>query len=408
MGSGNNSSSRKIRILVTFIQTHVGGAMTSLVNFLNALDCDKYEVDLLFYENSGGRHGIKREINILPQARSGSKYDLKNICLRVISPSYMAAKLRELYYKKVVKNRKKAIQIIALQGCKYSNRLDKEYDIAIAYEFAWCLYYTANYVKAKRKIMWHHLDYEAAGLDFKIDKKAFDAADALVFVSEDCMKKFVKNHSQYKSKSVFIPNLLSSEYVRSRGEETVELPFEDNKRYVKMLSVSRIDFNHKGLDRGVRIVEKLCENGLADNLRWMIIGKGKHLELLRAMINEKGLGEYIYPVGLKENPIPYMKKFDFLFLPSRYEGKPMVVTEAQIMGLVPVVSSYTSAHEQINNGVDGIICNNDEDSLYRAVESIVKDPSVIDGIREHLNRNDYGNEREICRFDELVKNLLDK
>ena len=59
----------KIKLFVCFIQTHIGGAMTSLVNFLNALDTDKYEADVMFYEKGPGREGIKPDINILPQGK---------------------------------------------------------------------------------------------------------------------------------------------------------------------------------------------------------------------------------------------------------------------------------------------------------------------------------------------------
>ena len=42
------NSTKKIKLLVCFIQAHIGGAMTSLVNFLNALDTNVYDVDVMF------------------------------------------------------------------------------------------------------------------------------------------------------------------------------------------------------------------------------------------------------------------------------------------------------------------------------------------------------------------------
>ena len=69
----------KIKLLVCFIQVHVGGAMTSLVNFLNALDTEKYDVDVMFYENDCGRCGIKEEINILPQGKVHESFGVRNV-----------------------------------------------------------------------------------------------------------------------------------------------------------------------------------------------------------------------------------------------------------------------------------------------------------------------------------------
>ena len=404
-GRLENFSDNRIRLLVTFLPAHVGGAMTSLVNFLNALDLEKYRVDVLFYENDGGRHGIKEGVNLLAPAKTHRTYSVSNIFGKLLYPPYLFAKIGEQYYKKIAHDKKKAVQLMAKQGCRYSRRLNETYDIAVAYEFDWCLHYMVKYVKAKKKIAWHHTDFEAAGLKFSVDRRAFDKTDAMVFVSRECMNKFTTAHPQYKERSLYLPNILSSDYVKKRGGEPVALPFESGEGFLKLLSVARIDFTSKGLDRGVNIIERLKNEGLAEKVRWLIIGKGKHLEELTRMIREKKLEAYIFPIGLRENPIPYMKKCDVLFLPSRYEGKPMVVTEAQMMELVPLVSRYTSADEQIQDGVDGFICDNSEQALYEGVKRLVLHPERADAVRKHLAEHDYGNEREIARFDELVRRL---
>ena len=398
-------SGRKIKLLVCFIHAHIGGAMTSLVNFLNALDTDKYDVDVMFYENEG-RHGIKDEINILPQGKIHEKGSLSNILKKVISPAYIIATVQDRYYKKVKKNKRKAVQIMSKQGCKYSRRLDKEYDIAVAYEFNWCMNYVINSVKAKKKIIWHHLEFEKSGMDYKIDKKAMDKADALVFVSEDCKKSYCDKHPEHKDKAHFIPNLLSSEYVRAKGVEDVEIPFADNGNLLKFITVARISFEHKGLDRAVRVFARLKEEGLLNNVKWLIIGDGRDMEKFRAMIEEYSLTEIIYPIGVRQNPIPYLKKADCFLLPSRHEGKPMVITESFIMGLVPVVTEYTSAREQIKDGVDGLVFDNNEEALYEGLKNVIENPQIINELIENVLRTDYGNEKEIAEFDKLVEKLM--
>ncbi len=396
----------KTKILVTFIQTHIGGAMTSLVNFLNALNLEKYEVDVLFYSNDkGGRWGIKDGINILPYAKTHKKLSVKNILGKVLYPPYIIAKLREYYYLHIEKNKIKSVSVIAREGCRYSRRIEKEYDIALSYEFSWCMYYTERYVKAKKKFLWHHLDYDAAGMNFKMDKKTFGKFDRMVFVSEEVMRKFTSLHPEYKKSAVFMPNLLSSEYVRKKGEEEVERVFEmDEDVTVNMISVARIRFDHKGYDRGIEIFKRLREEGLIDKIRWIVIGDGKDTEEFVRLIEENKLEDYIKYLGKKENPIPYMKQSEVLFLPSRFEGKPMVVTEAMIMGLMPLVSRYASADEQISSGIDGIVTDNNTDALYMAVKDIILKPEKISEIRENIKKNDYGNTDEIAVFDEIIRN----
>lgn len=84
----------------------------------------------------------------------------------------------------------------------------------------------------------------------------------------------------------------------------------------------------------------------------------------------------------------------------------MVVTEAFIMGLVPVVTNYTSAHEQIKDGVDGIVFENNTEALYLGLKKLLKNPTVLEEMKKNILAADYGNEREIERFYKLTDQLL--
>ncbi len=396
---------RKTKLLVTFIPTHIGGAMTSLVNFCNALDLNRYDVDLLFLRiGEGGRFGIKEGIHILPQAMIHRSYGIKNILKKAASPSYVLAKCREIFVRKVTHNDKKAVQIMARQGCRYSRRLTKRYDVAVSYEFSWCMYYTARFVQAEKKILWHHLDYAGAGLDFSLDKTTFDKYDRMVFVSSEIKDKFLTAHPAYVDKSLFLPNLLSSQFVRYRGEEQVEPVFAPTDK-LRLVSLARIDFAHKGLDRGVRILAKLRDQGLAEGLRWVIIGKGDDQDKLVQMIAEHHLEAYVQWIGLKTNPIPYLKQAEVLFLPSLFEGKPMVVTEAQIVGVVPLVSRYASADEQIQTGVDGVVTDNSEEALYAGLRQLLEDKTKVEEMRAYILAHEYGNTQEIALFDKMLAEM---
>lgn len=401
-----NRGGKRIKLLVCFIHAHMGGAMTSLVNFLNALDTDKYDVDVMFYENGPSRYGIKEEINILPQGKIHKPLGFKNIVRKIFSPRYLIALVRERYYRYIKRNKPRAVQIISKEGCWFSRRLDSEYDIAIAYEFNWCLNYVMKRVKAKKKILWHHVEFEKSGLDFKTDKKSFDDADALVFVSRDLMEEYAKLHPEHRDKARFIPNILSSDFVRKKGEGEAELPFEDAPNYIKLLSVARIKFGQKGLDRAAYAFSRLKREGLLDNVKWIVAGGGSDLARFEKIIEEEGLTEHIYPIGAKENPIPYMKKCDAFFLPSIYEGKPMAVTEGFIMGLPPIVTRYASAGEQIRDGIDGIIFENDLEALYMGLKKLFQSPEILKELKRNVRATEYGNEKDIAEFDKLAAELL--
>lgn len=397
---------KKIHLLLCFVKAHIGGAMTSLVNFLNALDTDKYDVDVMFYEMEDSRYGIKPEINILPQGKVHEQFGMMNILRKLCSPAYVRAAALGFYYEKIRKNERRRTQLMSKQGCRYSRSLDKEYDVAVAYEFNWCMNYVMRRVKAKRKILWHHMDYGKSGMDYRIDRKEMEAADALVFVSSECRDNFLKAHPEHAAKSRYIPNMLSSAYVRARGEADVSLPFEKKDGQLVFVTVARISFEEKGFDRAVNAFARLKQDGLLGNVRWLIIGDGEDMNAMRRMIREAGLEDVIYPIGTRTNPIPYLKHCDVFLLPSRHEGKPMAITEGFIMGLVPVVTEYSSAREQIRHGVDGLVFDNDDEALYCGLKELLENPSVIKDLQAEIRRTDYGNEKEIAAFDRLVEELL--
>ncbi len=399
-------NSKKIQLLVCFIHAHTGGAMTSLVNFLNALDTDKYDVDVIFYENGPERYGIKQEINILPQGKIHHKLSISNIVRKMFSLPYIISKVREIYYKKVRKNKRLAIQIMSRQGCKYSRQIEKEYDVAVAYETNWCLNYVMTRVKAKKKILWYHGDFEKSGMDLRIDRKAFDNADALVFVSKNVAERYREKYPEHRDKTVFIPNLLSSDFIRSKAVSEAELPFGEPQKYIKLLTVARVQFEDKGFDRAAAVFSRLKREGLLGNMKWVIIGDGHDSPKLDEIIRSEGLTDVIYPIGARTNPIPYMKKFDAFFLPSRHEGKPMAVTEGFIMGLPAIVTEYSSAAEQIKNGIDGLIFDNSEEGLYEGLKKLLLSPDILKELKKNVAGNDYGNEKDIRLFDKLIDDIL--
>ena len=134
--------------------------------------------------------------------------------------------------------------------------------------------------------------------------------------------------------------------------------------------------------------------------------ENRSVALLKARIKEKGLENHIKPIGAKENPIPYMAKADALLLPSRNEGKPMVVTESFIMGLVPVVTKYSSANEQIENGVDGLVFENSEEGLYKGLKDFISNPAKIEQLKNNVVSKNYGNENKISLFYDIINKLL--
>ena len=107
-------------------------------------------------------------------------------------------------------------------------------------------------------------------------------------------------------------------------------------------------------------------------------------------------------LGKKENPYPYIANCDIYVQPSRYEGKSVTVREAQILGKPVIITNYPTAKSQVKDGVDGIICNINNDSIAEAIYNLAQNKETQIEISNYLASHDYGNENEVEKIYELL------
>lgn len=388
----------KKKILIIYPEMIIGGTTTSLLSLLGALDRNKYEVDLqMQYAPGIFANLIPSYVHILPLAMPLPHGFYKWI---------KAFSLKSLYYylKSKWRGGASASQYMENDIVKFCRKNPKEYDVAISFMERWSLYYLVKKTCAKKKISWIHVDYGAAKMFIDIDMPFFMRVDKIVLVSEKCLQNFKSIAPEIANKSLMIENLLSSEVVKQRAglsvPRNVAKLFEEVEGKVKMVSVCRISFPHKGLDRGVKALARLKKQGKIENLIWFIIGDGPDLNNLKAMVDKFGLNNYVRILGAYNNPLNIEAKCDIFFLPSRYEGKPMAVTEAQMLGLVPIVTNYASASEQVRNLYDGLIMDNSDDGIYDGLEYMLHHlEDVLGKYKNNVANTDYSNLRELLTIE---------
>ena len=382
----------KKSILFVYPHMAIGGSTTSLLSILNLIDYDKYDVDLLLGSDQGDLLPyIPKKVNHLKQALP-SKRRLK--LKKMFSFRYMHARTKT---KRMPTNIK--YQYFNYYNAVFSRKLEKTYDVAIAFLETYACDYVAEFVKAKKKLFWLHLDYIGAGFEKDFDEPIYSKFNNIVLVSNVCKHNFDKVFPELADRSIVIENILSQDFVRRRSEESCDLIM--NPDYINLVSVCRIDFNHKGLDRGIESILYLKKHGV-NNVKWYIVGDGKDNSRLQELINQNALENDIFVLGAKINPAPYMKNADAFFLPSRYEGKPMAVTEAMMIGIPPVVAEYASAAEQITNGIDGFIFENTQEGLNKGLLEICRTKEMLKKCRDYLLTKDYSNMQEMEKIYAII------
>lgn len=389
---------KRKKILFVYYTMMLGGSTTSLLSLLESLDYTKYDVDLLLYRNEGPYiNDIPQQVNLLPQACVINNR-IFQIAKTVFNGTLIKAYVDGIKYCHKIKPIKQSMAYTQVSFCR---KIEKEYDVAIGFLELWSDVFVNNCISAKKKVSWVHVDYEKAHMYPAIDKKMFAKSDCIVNVSTECLTNFNKAFPEYTNKSVYIPNILTKQFLIKRLQGKCR-DIENLCEGLKLVSACRLAIDHKGLDRGVTAIKRLIECGY--DVKWYIIGDGPDKEKLNLLIEKNKMENNIILLGAMECPYILYHNFDAFFVPSRFEGKPMAVTEAMMLDLPPIVAEYASATEQIKNNYDGIIADNSEEGIFNSLKRVCEDPSILLTLKENMKNQSYDNNNDIEKITMLLDN----
>ena len=388
------------KVLIVYPDMIIGGSTTALLAFLRKIDYSAVSVDLLLLQNGDYRlEELPPQVNVL---RDAAKTDLlsaltrlRKICNFVFTGKMLAALIQTCKQKRrpfgaffsAAVN-----QMLARIHCEMSRELEQKYDLAISYLELWPTVYTAEKVKAKEKVAWVHVDYPAARLNPALDVQYYSKMERIFCVSPECAENFKKCFPQLQDRVSWTENLIDEEGIRAKAElpEVLDAAFADYAGF-RIVTVARLDNYTKGLDRIASITEKLKRDGL--DFRWYLVGGGPGEAELTKQIAQSGIADRLILLGAKNNPYPYMAGADLFVLASRNEGKPVTVTEAQILHTPILVTEYAAAAQQLANS-GGIIVPNDENVLYEKLKLVLQG-------KEKATKSKYIPTENNCALKEL-------
>jgi O-antigen biosynthesis protein len=103
----------------------------------------------------------------------------------------------------------------------------------------------------------------------------------------------------------------------------------------------------------VEIAKRLRDD---DDIRFLMTGEGRERAAVLALIKRYRLQERIYAPGFVDNVQALMALSDVVLVPSRLDGMPLVVFEAQVHGKPVVASAVGSIPDVIQDGKTGFLC----------------------------------------------------
>lgn len=353
-----------------------GGAEKVLVNLVNNLDQNKYDITVQVMFDGG----VNKEF-LMPHVHY--KYMFKKIfrgsamIFSIMSPKFL--------YKHLVKD---------------------EYDVVISY-LEGVTARIACGCKAK-KVSWIHiemLDEKAFTLGFKSRQEAlkyYNLFDYNVCVSNTVKEKFCA-FGVDKDKTIVLYNTNEDQEIKEKSEQPVDdILFE--KSTINLVSVGKL-VPSKGYDRLLRIHNKLIKEGFL--IHTYILGIGEYEGKFKKFIQENSLDNSFTLVGYKKNPYKYVKNCDLYVCSSRREGFSTAVTEALIVG-TPVISTECSGAVELlgENNEYGVVVGNNEDALYDGLKDLLKNREKIEYYhKKAVERAEFFKKETRVRE---VEELLDK
>lgn len=279
-----------------------------------------------------------------------------------------------------------------------SPRFEETYDLAVAYLEGGSTYYVADHVKAKKKAVFIHIDYESSGYTKGMDRNCFDKIDRIFTVSDEVKKHFLNVYPKYQDKVKVFHNIINQDEIRRKAEEGTG--FEDHFDGVRLLTVGRLTYQ-KAYDIAIDAMKLIKDRGY--KVRWYILGEGSERPALEKKVKELGLEKEFLMPGAASDPFPYYKQADIYVHATRFEGKSIAIQEAQTLGCAIIASDCNGNREQIVQGKDGLLCQLDPESIAEAVISLVEDRDKRIRLGNAAKEKDIVHKGEIKLLLELMQ-----
>lgn len=385
------------KILFVMYSLNNGGAERSLVNLLSEIDPKRYEIDLFLFAPEGMfLPQVPQYVNVIKGNKILELLYSQNTKMSIRSSSTIIYKIMATAITRITENGLQAQN--AARWIKFYSKvvpsMNKEYDVAVAYISRDIMYYVDKKVTARKKVVFIHNDYRAAGHPKKYDTPYFDKMDALITISDTCADVLKNEFPEMAEKVVNVPNIVSSSSIRKRANMGNPIEFTCDSR-IKLVSIGRLN-EQKGFNWAIETACILKRRGV--EFLWLIIGNGELKKQLKKQIEESNVSDCIQLIGVRDNPYTYIKAADIVVQTSKWEGKSVVLDEAKIIGTPIITTNYPTAKDQIKDGDEGLIMDMTPEAIAGGIDRLISNHELREHIHEYLLEHEYGNSNEIEKY----------
>ena len=340
---------KKIKILFVMNSLYGGGAEKVFQTMLNNLPENKYDISVISINKNSIDTSIYRNKFNYSYIFTGGKDFFSKIENKIKLFLYYHTSPK-LFYKLFIKE-KYDVEVAFIEG--YATRFISGSNNSKSKKYAWV---HANL----QNNPWTDIAYRT----INEEKECYKQFDNIFCVSNGVKNAFVEKydinncHVQY--------NPVDEKEILNKS---VEFIVKRNENKIQFVTLGRL-VEQKGYDRLLRVILKFKQEGFSNFNVW-ILGDGYLKEDFSNYIKLNKLEEYVSLLGFQNNPYPYIKASDAFICSSISEGFSTVATESLILGKPIFTTDCAGMKELFGDKECGEICNNDENSLYEMMKSIL-------------------------------------
>lgn len=380
---------KKKKILFICCDMGKGGVSKSLASLLNCIDYKLYDVDLFLFEKKGlFLSQVPKNVNILDANLRFIEHIRKGKILQVAKAYFTSLKIKNCT------NLERRWGLFWNSNKALYQKNNKQYDVAISYNDGIELYYLIDCVKAYKKIGYNHTDYTNS-LTYKpnLDRKYYEQLDYLVTVSDVCARQLKKVFPEFEHKIRVIENIVKKDTLFSmvQNKDPYTSLIGDRKSINVIITVAGL-YMRKGFDLSARALSILKSRGY--KFKWIIIGAGPEEDKVVQTIRNNDIFDETIMLYEQSNPYNYVKWADIFMLNSYAEGKSIAIEEAKLLEMPILITNFSSAGDQIIDGVNGIIAELNAESIAQKLEILLTNKELREKISYYLKNNSSSNEMD--------------
>ena len=394
----------KKNILFRSGSLRMGGLERVLIEVLQTIDKEKYNISLIIDDDCGEDNIFEKDI-----PKEIKYYFLKSQDL-IRKTEYYKEKRKNIFYK-LMYNLYMNLETFIM--CRKSKKILKEIgevDVLIDFDAGASKY--IDKLNIKKKIVWIHNSIpKLKKKKSKIERfgKRLEKYDKVVAICDEMKEELQKIYPKIKEKIIRIYNPFNFERIEKLKNDNTDLTNDDKKLLERkyIVAIARLDSVQKDFSTLIKAFKIVKEKGIEEKL--YIIGDGPSRKEIEQEIKKMGLEKEILLLGNRKNPYIWLKNSLFFVHSSKYEGLPTVLIEALICDKMIISSNCPTGPKEIlkNESCGELFEVGNYNQLSNLLEKyILNKESKNKFLQEILKRKEeFNKEKVIKEYEKLIDNI---